>query len=404
MDNNEEIRRSEDAVHIAALIYKIQEKEALTDEEQQELDAWVRENKDHAALYERLMDRRGRMSELKGLEEFDTAKAVRAIFDQTGLAPVRQTGRVFFSRRWLSAAAVFLLIIMGTWLFVFRRSVPVHTPSSSKVVRNDIPPGGNKAVLILADGTQIKLDSASNGQLALQGQANVVKQDNGLLTYHLSGENKPGEIFWNTIEVPRGGQYRLVLSDGSKVWLNAASSIRYPSTFTGKERSVEITGEAYFEVEKNTAMPFVVKVSDTRVEVLGTHFNIMAYSDEADVRTTLLEGAVRVRKGDAALLLTPGQQARVGEGGKIKLIGDADADDVLAWKNNLFSFNDDDIATVMRQVARWYDVDIKYEGQVTQHFSGNISRKVNVSQLFKMLELTGTVHFKIEGNYILVTN
>jgi len=167
---------------------------------------------------------------------------------------------------------------------------------------------------------------------------------------------------------------------------------------------VEITGEAYFEVQKNTAMPFIVKVNDIRVEVLGTWFDVMAYNDEAAVRTTLLQGAVRVRKGDAAVLLKPGQQASIQEGRDIKLKNDVDADEVLAWKNNLFSFNDDDIATVMRQVARWYDVDIRYEGKVTQHFNGNISRKVNVSQLFKMLELTGTVHFKIEGNYILVTN
>lgn len=404
MDNNEEIRRSEDAVHIAAIIHKVQEKEVLTDQEQRDLDAWVQENKDHAALYDRLMDRSRRMAELKELEAYDTAKAVHAIFDQVGLTPVRQIRRVPSSWRWLSAAAVFLLIITGVWLLVVRRSGPAQTPSFSHVVRNDIPPGGNKAVLILADGTQIKLDSATNGQLARQGQASVVKQDNGQLSYKLSGENRSGEVYWNTIAVPRGGQYRLVLSDGSKVWLNAASSIRYPSVFTGRERNVEITGEAYFEVKKNTTMPFVVKVNDIGVEVLGTHFNIMAYSDEADVRTTLLEGAVRVRKGNGSLLLRPGQQARVEEGEKIKLISEVDADDVLAWKNNLFSFNDDDIATVMRQVARWYDVDIKYEGKVTQHFSGNISRKVNVSQLFKMLELTGTVHFKIEGNYILVTN
>jgi ferric-dicitrate binding protein FerR (iron transport regulator) len=344
------------------------------------------------------------MDDLERLKDYNSAAAVDVIFRQVGLSSAPSARRMLVTPRRLVAAAVLLLAVTGVWFFLVRQNRTSTVPSHVEIVKKDIAPGGNKAVLILADGTQVRLDSATNGQLARQGQANIVKQDNGLVTYDLSGGNSSGEVYWNTIVVPRGGQYRLILSDGSKVWLNAASSLRYPSAFTGKERSVEITGEAYFEVEKNTAMPFTVKVNDIRIEVLGTGFDIMAYNDEAAVRTTLLQGAVRVRKGDAAVLLRPGQQAGIQEGKDIKVINDVDADEVLAWKNNLFSFNDDDIATVMRQVARWYDVDIKYEGKVTQYFNGNISRKVNVSQLFKMLELTGTVHFRIEGNYILVTN
>ena len=404
MDNNEGIVRSAHAVHIASLIGKVQEKEPLTGQEQQELEEWIQADQRHALLYQRLMDRNSVVDDIKGLEDYDSAAAVDFIFGQVGLSAAAPVRKMPATRRWLTAAAVLLLVTSGMWFFMVRQNKTGPVPSHTEAVKNDIPPGGNKAVLILADGTQVRLDSATNGQLARQGQANVVKQDNGLLTYEVTQGNKSGEVYYNTIAVPRGGQYRVVLADGSKVWLNAASSIRYPSAFTGKERTVEITGEAYFEVEKNTAMPFIVKVNDISVEVLGTWFNIMAYNDEAAVRTTLLQGSVRVRKGDAAVLLRPGQQASVQEGKDIKLIKEADAEEVLAWKNNLFSFNDDDIATVMRQVARWYDVDIKYEGKVTQHFNGNISRKVNVSQLFKMLELTGTVHFKIEGNYILVTN
>jgi ferric-dicitrate binding protein FerR (iron transport regulator) len=404
LDNNEDLVRSAYAVHIASLIRKVQEKEPLTAQERQELEEWIQADQRHTILYQRLMDRNSTMDDLERLKDYNSAAAVDVIFRQVGLSSAPSARRMLVTPRRLVAAAVLLLAVTGVWFFLVRQNRTSTVPSHVEIVKKDIAPGGNKAVLILADGTQVRLDSATNGQLARQGQANIVKQDNGLVTYDLSGGNSSGEVYWNTIVVPRGGQYRLILSDGSKVWLNAASSLRYPSAFTGKERSVEITGEAYFEVEKNTAMPFTVKVNDIRIEVLGTGFDIMAYNDEAAVRTTLLQGAVRVRKGDAAVLLRPGQQAGIQEGKDIKVINDVDADEVLAWKNNLFSFNDDDIATVMRQVARWYDVDIKYEGKVTQHFNGNISRKVNVSQLFKMLELTGTVHFRIEGNYILVTN
>jgi len=314
---------------------------------------------------------------------------------------------------WIAAAFAGALLCAGGWFLLHykgeNRAAIAKAPSS---LQHDIAPGGNKAVLTLGDGTRIVLDTARNGAVTAQGNMQVIKLEDGQLAYNAGnmvarGDNRNAShadgsnaIVYNTLTTPRGGQYKITLSDGSKVWLNAASSLRYPSAFTGKERTVEITGEAYFEVASLTPegghekMPFIVKVNDAEVQVLGTHFNVMAYSDEADVKTTLLEGAVKVRKGDASLLLRPGQQASLHPGDGIKLISDVDVDEILAWKNNLFSFNNDDIQTVMRQIARWYAVDVRYEGKVTQHFNGNISRGVNVSKLFKMLELTGTVHFK----------
>jgi transmembrane sensor len=378
--------------------------------------------------------------------------AIRAeILKKIALGEKRGRGRLipmrYGKRAWIAAAfAGALLLCTGGWFLMHykgqNRAVIAKAPSSS--LPDDIAPGGNKAVLTLGDGTRIVLDTAKNGAVTAQGNMQVVKLNDGQLAYNAAGANSeanaggnpnggnsvagggdsrhgradgqvnPGGrnvIVYNTLTTPRGGQYKITLSDGSKVWLNAASSLRYPSAFAGKERTVEITGEAYFEVAPLTPegghekMPFIVKVGDAEVQVLGTHFNVMAYDDEANIKTTLLEGAVKVRKGDAALLLRPGQQASLHPGGGdgIKLVSDVDADEILAWKNNLFSFNNDDIQTVMRQIARWYAVDVRYEGKVTQHFNGNISREVNVSKLFKMLELTGTVHFRIEDNSILVS-
>jgi ferric-dicitrate binding protein FerR (iron transport regulator) len=230
----------------------------------------------------------------------------------------------------------------------------------------------------------------------------VVKQSNGQLAYNTQNE-KPTEVLYNTLTTPRGGQYQLVLPDGSKVWLNAASAISYPTAFTGSERKVEIKGEAYFEIAKNTAMPFIVKVNDAQVQVLGTHFNINAYSDEDAIKTTLLEGAVKVTKDAASTLLKPGQQAILGRSSnEIRVQENTDLDAVLAWKNGYFSFNQTDLATIMRQIARWYDVDIVYSDKVPERrFGGEIPRNTNAAEVLKMLE-ESKVHFRIEGRKVIV--
>ncbi len=318
-----------------------------------------------------------------------------------------------YKRTWyrVAAAAIILLLLSVGGYFIFNRAAQkqiAQTEKRQQPYKNDIAPGGNKAILTLANGTQIILDSAANGALTQQGNTKIIKLDSGRLAYNALNE-KPGEVLYNTISTPRGGQYQIVLADGSKVWLNAASSLRFPASFTGKERKVELAGEGYFEVAKNAAMPFRVSVNpgspagrDMQVEVLGTHFNVNAYDDEGVIKTTLLEGSVKVSKGNDVGFIKPGQQARLYNSGHIKIIADVDAEDAISWKNGYFSFDKDDLPTVMRQIARWYDVEISYEGNIPKReFGGKIDRNSNASQVLKILE-ESKVHFRIEGKKIIV--
>ena len=309
--------------------------------------------------------------------------------------------RPFF--RIAAAAVVTGLLAGGYFLFSGKRSQSVQSPVAlEKNTQDDVKSGGNKAILTLSDGSSILLDSAQNGSLTRQGNTKVLKINNGLLAYN-ADKSRPGEIIYNTLTTPRGGQYRVTLSDGTQVWLNAASSITFPTVFSGKERKVEVTGEVYFEVTKNAAMPFIVKKvnDDVRVRVLGTHFNVNAYDDESEMRITLLEGAVDVAKGDNHSILKPGEQARI-INEKINVTDHADLDEVMAWKNGRFYFEEADIKTIMRQVEKWYNVEVKYEADIKYSFVAEISRSENVSRLLNILELTRLVHFKIEGNKITV--
>jgi len=318
--------------------------------------------------------------------------------------------------RYAAAAVLFILFSAAAYFIFFNHKVKqdmATTGPGEKRFTNDVAPGTEKAILTLADGTTIVLDSLSNGAIAQQGNTVIMKED-GLLAYNADTKNLPTGILYNTITIPRGGEYRsLVLADGTKVWLNAESSIRFPTAFIKNERVVEITGEAYFEVAKNPSHPFRVFVAPPlgggggmKVEVLGTHFNVNAYSDEAAIKTTLIEGLVKIVNNEKASFLKPGQQAilRLVQDKKeeIKIVDDADIEEALAWKNGLFRFQKADIKTIMRQVSRWYDVEVEYEKEVTETFSGTIPRNVTVSKLFTMLELTGHVHFKIDGKKIAV--
>jgi ferric-dicitrate binding protein FerR (iron transport regulator) len=267
--------------------------------------------------------------------------------------------------------------------------------------KNDAAPGGNKAKLLLADGSAIDLNEAGNGRISKQGNAQITKQSGGLV-YDLSKISKTAPVIFNTLITPKGGQYQLTLSDGTKVWLNAASSLRFPTAFTGNGRKVILSGEAYFEVAKNNAMPFEVQVNGMTVKVLGTHFDVMAYGDENKVVTTLLEGAVKISKGNASAVLQPGQQATLNNSGNIA-VDAADMEKAVAWKNGLFEFNDDNIEMIMRQLARWYDMEVKYEGDMQdKDFTGSIPRGSNLSEVLNMLALTGILQFRIEGKYITV--
>lgn len=306
------------------------------------------------------------------------------------------------------AAAAVILLVLSTAAYFFLRSPGGGSPeplTQNSTVQPDIAPGGEKAVLVLDDGSTIMLDSVHNGELVRQGNTNITKLADGRIVYH-PGETKQETVMFNTMRTPKGGKYRLMLSDGTGVWLNAASSIRYPTVFTGPERKVEITGEAYFEVARNAAAPFRVIANGIEVKVLGTHFNINAYEDESSVSTTLVEGSVSISAdGVAASTLTPGQQAQFDRSKEeMKLIEQADIEQVLAWKNGFFRFNGTNIRSIMREVSRWYDVDVVYEVPTDSlNFSGLVSAKENVSHLLKIMELAG-LHFKIEGKKITVTH
>ncbi|AOM80230.1 FecR family protein [Pedobacter steynii] len=320
---------------------------------------------------------------------------------------ITPAGKSTLRFRLVAAAAV--LIIAMTAVFFYSNYKDVNGP---QIVKNDINPGKNKAVLTLADGQKISLTDALNGQLAQQAGVTISKTSNGQLIYQAAPNafNK-NKTEYNTIEAPRGGQWQVILPDGSKVFLNASSSLKYPVVFATKERKVELKGEAYFEISHNKKAPFRVMAKGQTVEVLGTHFNIMAYDDEKAVKTTLLSGSVKVSSNvthatrvNAAefLILKPGEQSQVSSG-NMKLIQDVDLEDVLAWKNGYFKFNEN-LMSIMTKVSRWYDVEVIYETQPDPDFKfkGEISRDKNISELLNMLDYTGNVHFKIEGRRVIV--
>ena len=310
----------------------------------------------------------------------------------------------FYKHWWvrLAAAAVLILGLLGVYQVV-KKEVPVEARVTAPgQVPKDVTPGGSRAMLTLANGTQIILDSTANGQLVQQGNSSVTK-NGAQLSYIASG--KAVEMVYNTITVPRGGEYELVLADGSKVWLNSSSTLRFPTSFEGGERKVELTGEGYFEVTKNARQPFKVGLSNGMlVEVPGTHFNIMGYDDEAAIKTTLLEGKVKVLAAAAAVMLSPGQQASLFKTSLALTVDKStDVNKAIAWKNGVFDFSDDDITDIMRQLSRWYDVDIRYQGKITaQIYTGSIRRQVNISRVLYMLEQAGGVSFNIDGKTIEV--
>lgn len=306
----------------------------------------------------------------------------------------------------MSAAVAAIVLVCGAAFYFLHekneRQIIAQNANNQPV--KDIPAGRNNAVLTLDNGTTILLDTAANGTLAKQGNIKVLKL-NGQIAYNKTGDMYAKPVY-NTITTANGNQYQLILTDGSKVWLNSASSIRFPTAFTGNERKVEITGEAYFEVAKNPQKPFKVDFKNKagekdEIEVLGTHFNVNTYSDEPDMKTTLLEGSVKIKAGNKIEMLSPGQQARITSDG-IEIKRNVDLDNVMAWKNGYFIFDNTDIYTLMRQVSRWYNVDVIYEGKITEEgFSGKISREVPLSKFIKVLQLND-VHVKTEGRKMII--
>jgi transmembrane sensor len=353
-----------------------------------------------------------------------------AIWQQVDKTARQPQSIPFVKRSWFRfamAAAVVVLVCIPVYYYIIKTPAPkqvVKTNKQPAAPKNDALPGGHKATLTLADGTVVDLDNAKNGTIATEGKTIVKKNEDGRLEYQRANSPVLSEVegtidhspSYNTLSTPRGGQYFLELPDGSKVWLNAGSSIRYPTAFNSKERLVQLTGEAFFDIKKNEHIPFRVHFSSPSkdgggregvIEVMGTQFNVNAYHDESTIKTTLLEGKVKLLSSEKqTAILQPGQQAQIKNttigNGQIRVIKDVDMEEAIAWKNGLFYFDNVDIQAIMRQLARWYNVQVIFKGKVpARRFAGQVSRNSNLSQVLRILELS-KVRFTVEGNVVTV--
>jgi transmembrane sensor len=341
---------------------------------------------------------------LKQTLEEKMLKRLQAAVKKGAVTPPVKVFNIGKALKKIAAVSIGVAIIAGLYLYKSQNATDTAIAQKSTANKYDAEPGINKATLTLADGSKLELNSAKVGVLAKAGHISVEKTKDGQLIYLIAPSksadaNTP--IAFNAINTPVGGQYQVILPDGTKVWLNAASSLKYPTLFKGGQRTVELTGEAYFEVTKNAAMPFYVKANNMQVKVLGTHFNIMAYDNEPAIKTTLLEGSVQLSSGFVNNTLKPGQQGML-KNGRIT-VSDVDADHAIAWKKGYFEFNRSGIHEIMNQLARWYDIEIVYEGIIPDdEFVGKIERGAKLSQVLKILRLS-KIHFTLENKKLTVT-
>lgn len=404
--------------YISSLIVKYL-RETLTDAERQALEQWRSESEINQRKFEELTNESIVSERVNMFTRYDQEAGWRKVAAAVGAETpvVSMKPQAGYRRLYAIAAAIALLLAVGGWYFFIHGSLPAPSATAStpevkhgkSVYKNDIQPGSNKARLTLADGSEIVLNDANEGLLSEQGGIAIRKTGNGKLEYQYVAASATGNAKgFNSLTTPAGGQFQVKLPDGSMVWLNAATVIRFPVAFSGNNREIELTGEAYFEVASQKVeghkVPFRVKVgNNTAVEVLGTHFNVSSYGDEGSVKTTLLEGAVKVTQNNKSSILKPGQQAEVNKSGEIKVIKEQDTDEAVAWKKGEFRFEKADIKEVMRQIARWYNVDVAFEGDMSNvHFSGSMSRNINVTKVLDMLQLTGEVRFVVEDRKITV--
>lgn len=360
------------------------------------------ENPDNKELHDLALELYNKdIAQLQTIESIDKITSDRILANLHAGINTRPVAKLSWFKNWAAAAALITVVLSAGLLFYFNNSKDKHIAQNTPLSELDIAPGSNKATLTLADGSTIILGDNNEGTITKQGNSLVINT-NHVLSYNtkhkvLTSGTHPA---YNTITTPRGGQYKVILPDNTVVWLNAASSLRFPTNFTGKDRNVELSGEAYFEVTRNKAMPFKVNAGNTQVEVLGTHFNVMAYTDEQSINTTLLEGSVKVISNAKHALLVPGEQARVNDNIKVTNV---DINEAIAWKNGLFQFKEARLETILRQISRWYDVEVEYAGKLPEEkFRAEVSRNANLSQVLKILEISG-VNFTIkEGRKIIV--
>lgn len=386
----------EKASYVAYLIAGFIRK-TLTETEHDELDAWVESSDENMLLFEELTDEKNIEANLAWMDKTSTEESLELTKKKIKFIPEHKNLK---TKKWFySIAASVILLISAFGIYKIINNKQSKQASIAKIDQTGIQPGGNKATLTLSNGNVIDLVSTPNGLIKGDSGTIINKSKDGEILYN---DNSSSAANYNILTTPKGGQYKIQLPDGSLVWLNAASSLKYPTAFKGTERNVELNGEGYFEITKDKTKPFKVKLADgNEVKVLGTHFNVMAYEDEKSKDVTLLEGSVQITRNNDVQKLIPGQQGRI-TSTKIILVNAADTDQVTGWKNGKFIFQDADIQSIMRQVARWYDVDVKYETNSSQHFNATISRNEPVLRLLHILEETGQIHFKIENKSIYV--
>jgi ferric-dicitrate binding protein FerR (iron transport regulator) len=371
---------------------------SLTEAEHDELDAWVVASDENTRLFEELTDEANLEAALDWHRRLDREKALRNIKEATGLRSKNTIVRPFWPL--LLAAATILVAVISIYLFSLKDAGTSEVGLAPSEAPGTVRPGRNQAVLTLSSGRTIILDSSGSGLLASEGGVRVNKRGGGELVYEGGGAS----LNYHSVSIPRGGQYKLVLSDGTRVWLNAESSLRFPASFTPGNREVELRGEGYFEVAKDAKSPFRVKSwtpsgGEQVVEVLGTVFNIQAYGDPSGTRTTLIEGSVRVVKGSESLVLRPGEQAR---GEKDFRVVKADLPREVAWKEGLFRFRDANIKEIGEEITRWYDVEVEYRGRIPYHFNATIERSEPLSRVLEALQATKRVRFTLEGKKLII--
>ncbi len=396
-------------------------KGSLNPIEQQELEEWIGESDDNRHLFESLTDRDHLRSALNRYDE-KRKKILNKIQASIAINSIQHPGWWFRWRRWVIGAGVAAVLLAATWLLWDKNTSLKVSMALPERFRNEVLPGGDEAKLTLDDRAVIILVDTVNGLLATDasGRTSVYKE-NGWLSYHST--DLGDSLYFNTIRVPLKGQYKVILPDGSRVWLNNGSSLHYPVVFGSKERRVELKGEAYFEVtglptplagnagpvpgNAPTDQPFVVSLStaagNAEVRVLGTRFNVKAYDDEAQIHTTLLEGSVKLIQGANELTLKPGQEGLLENNGQVAVYNDVNTAEAIAWKEGLFRFKDANIDKIMKQLERWYDIEVIYEDTINDLFTGSIERNTPLSQLLRYLEQLNHVQFSITGNKIIVT-
>jgi ferric-dicitrate binding protein FerR (iron transport regulator) len=395
---------SNELFEMGSLMLKYNQGE-ITEEEQIMLDNWINASAENKKLFATLTNnddlqaKLNQLHEIEGTKEEAKRRVMEMLFPGAVVAPMKRTTHHLW-RTVAAAVAITAVVAIGAW-FLLKKQPPqqmaVVQPAANKLP--DVAPGGYKAQLILDDGSAIDLDSAGAGKLAQQGNMQVMNRDGQLLYQQDASAEK--RSLYNTLKTGRGQMYPVKLSDGSAVWLNSSSSIRFPVAFNEQERRVEITGEAYFEVAHNDKKPFLVSVNGVQVQVVGTVFNINSYNDESTMKTTLLKGAVKVKQGDQQVVIKPGEQAEVTDK-NIRVNTGVNVSKEVAWKNGLFYFRNDNLKTIMRQISRWYDIDVVYEGKINNdEISGKIYRNANLSEVLKLLNVLD-VNYKLEGKKLII--